>query len=130
MAIHRRARQSSKVRVSVAWRSLAWSRCCAGATATCGFCRTHDGSSAFDVQPPGDHSHLALVCEMLGWGTMRPFVALAIVALAAPAYAGSHQTGGGGGRLSQVSAGVRGAVASTPASGGSAIGDLSTQDNY
>jgi hypothetical protein len=39
---------------------------------------------------------------------MRPFVALAIVALATPAYAGSHQTGGGGGRLSQVSAGSAG----------------------
>jgi hypothetical protein len=62
--------------------------------------------------------------------SMRPFIALAVVALATPAYAGSHHTGGEGGRLSQVSAGVRGAVASTPAPGGSAIGDLSTESNY
>lgn len=61
---------------------------------------------------------------------MRPFVALAIIALATPAYAGSHQTGGGGGRLSQVSAGIRGAVASTPAPAGTSVGDLSTESNY
>ena len=61
---------------------------------------------------------------------MRPFVALAIIALVTPAYAGSHQTGGGGGRLSQVSAGIRGAAASTPASTGSGVGDLSTESNY
>jgi hypothetical protein len=61
---------------------------------------------------------------------MRSFVALAIIALATPAYAGSHQTGGGGGRLSQVSAGVRGAVASTPTPAGSSVGDLSTESNY
>jgi len=53
-----------------------------------------------------------------------------IIALATPAYAGSHQTGGGGGRLSQVSAGVRGAVASTPTPAGSSVGDLSTESNY
>jgi len=61
---------------------------------------------------------------------MRPFVALAIVALATPVYAGSHQSGGGGGRLSQVSAGIHGAVASSSTPAGSGAGDLSTEANY
>jgi hypothetical protein len=61
---------------------------------------------------------------------MRPFVLLAVLALAAPAYADSHRGDGGGGRLSQVSAGVHQAVASTPAGGGSSVGDLSTQGYY
>jgi hypothetical protein len=62
---------------------------------------------------------------------MRPFVLLAVLALSPPAFAESHKGGGeGGGRLSQVSAGVRQAVASAPASGGTSVGDLSTQTYY
>ena len=49
---------------------------------------------------------------------MRPFLPLAALALATPAYAGSHTSGGQGGRLSQVSAGISHAVASaTPTAG-------------
>jgi hypothetical protein len=61
---------------------------------------------------------------------MRPFVPLAVLVFAAPAYAGSHRSDGGGGRLSQVSGGIHQAVASTPAPAGSSVGDLSTQTNY
>lgn len=50
---------------------------------------------------------------------MRPFLPLAVLALATPAYAGSHTSGGDhGGRLSQVSAGIGRAVASAPPAAG------------
>lgn len=60
---------------------------------------------------------------------MRTFVPFAVLVLAAPVYAGSHRGDGGGGRLSQVSAGIHQAVASTPAPVGNTVGDLST-DGY
>lgn len=61
---------------------------------------------------------------------MRPFVAIAVLALAAPAHAGSQHTDGGGGRLSQVSAGIHAAATSTPPASGTSVGDLSTEAPY
>lgn len=49
---------------------------------------------------------------------MRPFLPLAVVALATPTYAGSHTSGGQGGRLSQVSAGISRATASAQPTAG------------
>jgi hypothetical protein len=54
---------------------------------------------------------------------MRPLLPLVVLALATPAYAGSHTTGGDhGGRLSQVSAGIGRAVGSSPATAGNTGG--------
>lgn len=62
---------------------------------------------------------------------MRPFVLVAVLSLAAPAFAGSHKGGGtGGGRLSQVSAGIRQAVASPPPAAGSRVGEFAPPDDY
>ncbi len=59
---------------------------------------------------------------------MRPLFSLAVLALATPAYAGSHTSGGDhGGRLSQVSAGISHAVASAQPTTGN-TGSLVIED--
>ncbi|HEX7843742.1 MAG TPA: hypothetical protein VF469_39985 [Kofleriaceae bacterium] len=60
---------------------------------------------------------------------MRPLLPLAVLALATPAYAGSHTSGGDrGGRLSQVSAGISHAVASAQPTAGN-TGSLIIEDS-